>query len=462
LKFFGRPIGPLSINEPIGAKYLLTPQRASCIHSEPIGFLSMLKEIPQPLLQPRRSDAGERVLRAARRPLAKLWVGTAIAIAAFGTAWLVHLYRDSGAVAHADSAAPQVVASKPLVRDLDTELGFLGQFSAVEQVELRAQVGGTLKEIHFKDGNIVHKDDLLFVIDPVPYEIKLAEATAQLESATARLDLANRQLVRAQVLKRGGAGTAENVDQRTSDQQAAQAAFDEAQAQIRDARFDLDHCRITAPFTGRIGSHLVSVGNLIAGSRAAGSPTTLLATIVSLDPIYLDFDVSESDYLAFSREHAKRNAVLADKVAIALSDETEFRHQGTLDFVDNVLDRSSGTIRARATVPNPDLFLTPGSFARVQLALGAPTAMLLVPDAAVLPDQNRHLVLTVAQDGTVVPKTVETGDARGGLGVIRSGLSANDRVIIEGLPYASPGSKVSSKDGDIRYAVAGQDLKQTP
>jgi RND family efflux transporter MFP subunit len=154
--------------------------------------------------------------------------------------------------------------------------------------------------------------------------------------------------------------------------------------------------------------------------------------------------------------------VLADKVDIALSDEIEFRHRGTLDFVDNVLDRSSGTIHARATVPNADLFLTSGSFARVQLALGAPVTALLVPDAAVLPDQNRHLVLTVAPDGTVVPKSVETGDVRGGLRVIHSGVSADDRVIIQGIPYAAPGSKVSSKDGDIRYAAAGQDLRRTP
>ena len=131
--------------------------------------------------------------------------------------------------------------------------------------------------------------------------------------------------------------------------------------------FDLDHCRITAPFTGRIGTHLVSVGNLIAGSRYATSPTTLLATLVSLDPIYFDFDMSESDFLTFSRDRARQKGTLADKVELALSDETKFTRRGTLDFVDNVLDRSSGTIHARATVPNPELFLTPGEFARVRL-----------------------------------------------------------------------------------------------
>jgi multidrug efflux system membrane fusion protein len=402
--------------------------------------------------------AGNEGGQTGRRLSAKLWAGAGIVVAVGGVAWLLYSQSGDGTTTHARTQAPaQVVVSRPLERELDTQLGFLGQFSAVDRVELRAQVGGTLTQIRFKDGDIVHKGDLLFVIDPVPYEIKLAQANAQLENATARLEFANRELARAQMLKRNGVVAVENVDQRTSDQQAAQAAFDDAQAQIRDARFDLDHCRIIAPFTGRIGTHLVSVGNLVAGSRAASSPTTLLATLVSLDPLYLDFDMSESDYLAFSRERSKQKEVLADKIEIALSDETDFSRQGTLDFVDNVLDRSSGTIHVRATVPNADLFLTPGSFARVQLALGAPVTTLLVPDAAVLPDQTRHLVLTVAPDDTVVPKPVETGDERGGLRVIRSGLNADDRVIIEGLPYASPGSKVSSKDGDIRYAVAGQD-----
>jgi membrane fusion protein, multidrug efflux system len=423
----------------------------------------MVNRIPQPSLQPRRlvNDANNRLWagneggQTVRRLSAKLWAGAGIVVA---VAWLYYSQSGGGTTTHAPTQAPpQVVVSRPLECELDTQLGFLGQFSAVDRVELRAQVGGTLTEIRFKDGDIVRKDELLFVIDPVPYEIKLAQANAQLENATARLEFANRELARAQMLKRNGVVAVENVDQRTSDQQAAQAAFDDAQAQIGDARFDLYHCRITAPFTGRIGTHLVSVGNLVAGSRAASSPTTLLATLVSLDPLYLDFDMSESDYLAFSRERAKQKEVLADKIEIALSDETDFSRQGTLDFVDNVLDRSSGTIHVRATVPNADLFLTPGSFARVQLALGAPVTTLLVPDAAVLPDQTRHLVMTVAPDDTVVPKPVETGDERGGLRVIRSGLNANDRVIIDGLPYASPGSKVSSKDGDIRYAAAGQD-----
>ncbi|WP_309491349.1 efflux RND transporter periplasmic adaptor subunit [Trinickia mobilis] len=363
------------------------------------------------------------------------------------------LWRSSdNASAAAQPAPPTVTVSKPLVRELDTQLGFLGQFSAVDQVEIRAQVGGTLTGIYFKDGAIVHKGDLLFTIDPVPYEIRLAKAKAQLETANSKLILANLELTRAEELERSSAGTVENVQQRTSDQRAALAAVDDAKAQIRDAQFDLDHGRITAPFTGRIGSHQVSVGNLIAGSRAATSPTTLLATLVSLDPIYMNFDMSEADYGMFSSNRAKPDGTPSNGVLLAPGSGTAFTKQGTLDFVDNVIDRSSGTIHARATVPNPDLSLTPGEFARVKLATGNPTPTLLVPDASVQADQSQHVVMTVSPDGTVVPKQVVIGDMRGGLRVIRSGLTPDDEVIIDGIPYAAPGAKVAPKNGAIRFA----------
>ena len=384
---------------------------------------------------------------------AKRWIAAGATVAVLATAWLANSYRQSDAVASvAPASLPEVVVSKPLVREVSSRLSFLGQFSAVEQVELRAQVGGTLTGIHFKDGDIVHKDDLLFTIDPRPYEIRLAQANAQLETASARLALADRELNRAQDLVAKAAGTMQSVDQRLADRRSAQAVED-AKAQIRDAQFDLDHCRITAPFTGRIGTHLVSVGNLIAGNRAGTSPTTLLATLVSLDPIHLDFDMSEADFLAFSRERARLKGALADKVEIALSDETQFARQGTLDFVDNALNRSSGTIHARATVPNPDYLLVPGEFARVRLAVGAPAQALLIPDTAVLPDQSQHIVMTVSRDGVVVPKPVEIGDLRGSLRVIRSGLAPGDRVIIDGIPHAAPGVKVAPQDGTIRYAA---------
>jgi len=347
--------------------------------------------------------------------------------------------------------APPVTVSLPLQREVDTKVGFLGQFAAIDRVELRAQVGGILTEIHFKDGQIVHKGDLLFVIDPRPYEIRLAQAQAALQTATARVALANNQLTRAQSLRRNDFATQETVDQRTNDQDSSQAAVEDAKARMRDAELDLEYCRVQAPFTGRIGARQVSLGSLIAGSRAATSPTTLLATLVSLDPLYLDFDMSESDFLTFSRERARVGGPLANKVAIGLSDENNFTREGTLDFIDNALDRSSGTIHARATVPNPDLFLAPGQFARLRVAISPPTPVYLLPDAAVVLDQSQHLVMTVGTDATVKPKIVTTGDLRGGLRVIQSGLEAGDRIIIDGLVRAVPGTKVTPQDGTIHY-----------
>jgi RND family efflux transporter MFP subunit len=391
--------------------------------------------------------------RANGRASVKLWVAAGLAGIALAGAWLKYSPGASRSSADTRPAAlAQVVVGKPLVQDLDTRLGFLGQFSAVSQVELRAQVGGTLTGIFFKDGDIVRKGDLLFTVDPRPYEITLAEATAQLDVASARQELADRQLDRAKDLEQSNAGSVENVDQRTSDQRAARASVEDAKARIRDAQFDLDHCRITAPFTGRMGTHLVSVGNLIAGSRTATSPTTLLATLVSLDPIYLDFDMSESDFLTYSKYRERLKGPHVQKVEVALGDDKRYSRNGVFDFVDNVLDRSSGTIHARATVANSDLVLTPGQFARVRVVVAPPSPTLLVPDSVVLPDQSQHMVMTVAADGTVAPKQVEVGDIRGGLRVIRSGLTPSDRVIVGGLLHATPGTKVSTQDGTIRFA----------
>lgn len=390
----------------------------------------------------------------ARRPRRRTWrtaaIGTATLLAAL-LAYLGLAPHKGNQAAALPTPAPLVTVSQPLLREVDTRVGFLGQFSAIDRVELRAQVGGTLTEIHFKDGQIVHKGDLLFVIDPRPYEIRLEQAKAALQTATARVALANNQLSRAQSLKRNEFATQETVDQRTSDQDASQAAVEDARARVRDAELDLEYCRVRAPFTGRIGARQVSIGGLVAGSRAATSPTTLLATLVSLDPLYLGFDMSESDFLTFSRERARLGGPLANKVVIGLSDETNFTREGTLDFIDNALDRSSGTIHARATVPNPDLFLAPGQFARLRVAIAPPTPVYLLPDAAVVLDQSQRLVMTVGPDATVKPKIVTTGDLRGGLRVIQSGLEASDRVVIEGLVRAIPGAKVAPQDGTIHY-----------
>ncbi|MGF6637208.1 RND family efflux transporter MFP subunit [Paraburkholderia sp. MM6662-R1] len=382
------------------------------------------------------------------------WVGKGVAAAVIVAiaATAAHMHWSSAAPVAAPPP-PSVAVSAPLQRDIEGRLGFLGQFSAVNRVDLRAQVGGTLVQINFKDGDIVHKGDVLFEIDPEPYQIKLSQATAGLESANARLALATRELARAQELQRSEAGTVENVDQKVAEQRAAQAAVDNANALVRDARFDLDRCKITAPFTGRIGTHLVSTGNLVSGSRAGGGPTTLLATIVSLDPIYLDFDISENDYAAFQRSRGNQKGPLADAVKISPTGDSDYARTGTLNFIDNTLDRSSGTIHARATIPNSDLSLTPGGFARLRLATTAPQPALLVPDAAVLQDQTDHMVYVVGDDNVASPRKVEIGDLRGGLRVIRSGLAATDRVVIDGIPSVRPGAKISPRAGAIQFSA---------
>jgi RND family efflux transporter MFP subunit len=388
------------------------------------------------------------------KPSIKAWAGALIALGVVAGAVIAGpRLLASTAIPAAVPAPASVAVSAPLQRDIASRLQFLGQFSAIDRVELRPQVGGTLTQIGFKDGDIVHKGDLLFVIDPTPYEIKLSQAMAQLATAHTRLDLANRELARAETLTRTGAGTVQSADQRSAERRSAQAAVDNAEALVRDARFDLDHTRITAPFTGRIGSHLVSVGNLVSGSRAGTTPTTLLATLVSTDPVYLNFDMSEADFMKFARERQKQNGALADKVKVSLSDETGFSRKGTLDFVDNTLDRSSGTIHARATVPNSDHLLTPGGFARVRFEVAPPAPALLVPDASVLPDQSSRVVLTVDANNVVTPKVVQVGELRDGLRVIRSGLAPSDKVIIDGIPTAAPGSKVAPHDGSIQSAV---------
>jgi RND family efflux transporter MFP subunit len=346
-----------------------------------------------------------------------------------------------------------VTVAQPLERDLHRRLQFLGQFSPVEQVELRAQVGGILTYIGFKDGEVVRKGALLFTIDPTPYQIKFDEGTAQIATARARLELAKTELARAQTLQKTDAGTLENVEQRSAEQRSAQAALDEAEARVRDAKFDLDRTHVYAPFSGRMGTHLVSVGNLVSGNRGGNGPTTLLATIVSIDPIYLNFDMSEGDYLNFQRDRASNKSELANKVDIALSDENQFMRHGTLNFLDNSLDRASGTIHARATVLNSDLLLTPGAFGRVRVNLQSSHQVLLVPDAAVSVDQTDRVVLISGTDGVLKERKVQTGDLRYGLRVIRSGLAPSDRVVIGGPPV-TPGRKVSTKVGTI---IAGSD-----
>ncbi len=348
-------------------------------------------------------------------------------------------------------APPSVTVSQPLQKEITEWDQFTGQFQAVDFVEIRARVAGYLTEIHFQDGQTVKKGDLLFVIDPRPYEATLASMRAQLSQAEAQVDLAQVQLKRSTELRKRDFEPASSYDQRVSDLKVASAAVEAAKAGIRTAELNVEFTRITAPMAGRISRHQVSIGNLISGGE--GGAATLLTTIVSLDPIYFNFDMSESDYLAYQRATEKglmrstRDNTVA--VSLRLTDEKGWPHEGRMNFVENRVDRSSGTIRVRAVFPNPNLLFTAGQFGRIRIPGSEPYKAILVPDAAVVTDQSRKIVLTVNDENVVVPKIIRPGPSYEGLRIVRSGLLPTDKVVINGLLRARPGSKVAPKPGTI-------------
>jgi RND family efflux transporter MFP subunit len=224
---------------------------------------------------------------------------------------------------------------------------------------------------------------------------------------------------------------------------------DTAQAAVQSAQLNLQFCHVTAPFSGRISSHRMSIGGLVSGGPGAVS-STLLTTIVSLDPIYLDFDMSEDDYLAYEHYlHGTPGGAVDNNVQAGLSDETGYPRKGQMNFVDNAIDQNSGTIHVRAIFANPNLTITPGDFAQLRLPIAAPRQVLLVPDTALQADQSNQVVMTVAPDGTVVSKIVTTGALVGGLREIESGIAPSDKIVINGLMRAWPGTKVSPETGSI-------------
>jgi RND family efflux transporter MFP subunit len=350
---------------------------------------------------------------------------------------------------------PAVTVSPPLKKQITEYHEFTGQFAPVEYVEVRARVNGYLTEIHFTDGQLVNKGDLLFSIDSRPYDIALASARANLALAAASVELANRQLSRAGELRQKDFVAQSTYDERLQQMRAAEATVDAAKAAVRDAELNLEFTRVVAPVTGRISSRQVTVGNLISGGTNGGA-ATLLTTIVSLNPIYVNFDMSESDYLAYRRIAASGQLAGAREnnlpVQIRLVDEKAWTHQGILDFVDNQVDRGAGTIRVRAVLDNPNLFITPGQFARIRMPNSIPYDALLVPESSVVTDQSNKILLTVAADGSVVPKPVTLGPMVDDLQVVREGISADDKVIINGLLRARPGAKVTPQDGTITAA----------
>jgi RND family efflux transporter MFP subunit len=349
--------------------------------------------------------------------------------------------------------APPVIVAAPLAKKIAQWDEYTGRFEAVQRVEVRPRVTGYLAKIHFTDGAFVQKGDLLFTIDPRPYEIAADSARADVIRAKATVAQAAADYQRAEQLVRTSATSVQELDQRRANLDVARAQQLSAEAAVRNAELNLEWCHVTAPITGRISDRKVDEGNLITDGGSAGA--TLLTTIVSLDPIHFVFDGSEADYLRYTRMNAqgtRPSSRTADNpVQVKLGDETTWAHAGKMNFVDNEINAHTGTIRGRAVFDNKDLYLTPGTFGRMRLFGGFMDA-LLVPDSSVVSDQARKIVFTVGADNKIVPKPVTLGPIALGLRAITDGLAPDDKVVIGGLanPFVRPGSVVSPQPGEIK------------
>ena len=344
--------------------------------------------------------------------------------------------------------APVVSVSKPAQRSIVEWDEYTGRFDAVQTVEMRARISGYLNEVRFKDGQLVKQGDLLFAIDPRPFERALEQAKAELFAATTKVENANLDVARGQPLIERKIISDKTFDDRMSLLRDAQAVVKVSEAKVKSAELDLSFATITSPIAGRISRTLVTAGNWISAGSVSGA--TLLTTIVSQDPIYIYFDVSENNYIKYKRLAERgESAGAADigaPVEVALPDESGYPHKGKLDFLDNRLDQGTGTLRARAVIPNKAGLFSPGLFARVRVTGTQRYATLLVPDEAIGTDQTNKYVYIVGADGTVARRNVTLGPLVSGLRVVREGIAGGDWVITRGLQRARPGIKVTMKE----------------
>jgi len=343
---------------------------------------------------------------------------------------------------------PAVTVAKPVQRTIIDQDEYVGRFVAVDSVEVRARVSGYLDRIHFEDGQLVKQGDLLFTIDKRPFQASLDQAKANLAQAKANLAFTEADLARGQQLVRDKTITEQTFDQRTQAKRVAEASVQAQDAAVHQTMLDLEFTELKAPVAGRIGDRRVSPGNLVTGG--AGGNTTLLATIVSTDPIRFEFTFDEAAYLRYERLSKRGQDVTSREggvyVSLRLIDEPDFMHPGHLDFVDNVIDRASGTIRGRAVFSNNLGLFTPGMFARIRVPGSPAYPALLVPDVAIGSEQARKYVLVLDNENVARPKYVVLGDTYEGLRVIKDGIGADDRVVVNGVARIRPGQKVTPED----------------
>ncbi|MGB8283286.1 MAG: efflux RND transporter periplasmic adaptor subunit [Pseudolabrys sp.] len=354
---------------------------------------------------------------------------------------------------------PAVTVAKPIKRTVVDYDEYVGRFAAINSVEIRARVSGYLDKLHFKDGQVVKQGDLLFTIDKRPFQNTLDQARANLVQAQSNVAFTESDYTRGQQLVRDKTITDQTFEQRAQAFRNAKASVSANEAAVRQAELDMEFTELRAPMNGRIGYRRVSPGNLVTGGT--GGNSTLLATIVSIDPIYFEFTFDEASYLRYERlstagqDVASRNAGV--QVALKLIDESDFDHEGRMDFVDNVIDRSTGTIRGRAVLANSKEIFTPGMFARVRVPGTAPYEALLVPDAAIGTEQARRFVMVVDDQDTARPKYVTLGQVtKDGLRAIKDGIGPDDRIVVSGLMQARPGQKVKPEEQGAK-PTAGPD-----
>ncbi len=349
---------------------------------------------------------------------------------------------------------PSVTVATPRVERLIEWDEFTGRFEAVQDVVIRARVTGYVQEIHFRDGQMVEAGQTLFTIDPRSYQADVAVARADLISAEASRKLASSELERLNKLTTGRTITESAVDIARQEKAAADAAVESARAALARAGLNVEFTDVKSPISGRISYARVDIGDLVLGDA---NPTEL-TRVVTMDPMYFSFDVSERDYLGYQRSLMTGDMAQARDqnvaVELKLSDEQDWGRQGSITFVDNVLNEGTGTIRLRAEVKNPDGVITPGLFGRLRLPGSPLYDAILVPDSAVLSDQSQKIVMTVNAEGIVEAKPVRMGPRELGLRIIRSGLEPTDRVVINGMQRAWPGQPVTAQEGQIDLPAA--------
>jgi RND family efflux transporter MFP subunit len=348
---------------------------------------------------------------------------------------------------------PEVIVAQALRQPVTPYLEATGNMVAYNQVDLVARVSGFLQEIRYVDGAFVHRGDTLFVIEPAPYQAKLQQAQAALESAQAQAVQTDAEYERQASLGRTDFSSRSQVDIARAARDSNRATVLNDQAGVTLAATNLGYTQVTAPFDGTVTAHQVSVGSLVG----ANSPTTL-ATIVQFDPIYVSFTISEQDVLRIRASLGQAGSTEKElrkvPVEVGLMTETGYPHKGTLDYATPEVDPNTGTLTVRGILLNSDHVLLPGFFVRVRVPLPKPAAeALLVPDTALGTDQAGRYLLVVDKDDVVQQRTVTTGDRVGALRVIATGLRPDDRVVISRLQRAVPGQKVAPKASEITAAL---------